>query len=414
MGRNMLIESTFYEWKIVSRVRRYAVINQTYSEIIKIIEVHEYDAETGEGQQRFAKEAHFRKLAKAMLDGTFTPTPIAASLDKYYQEKATIDKYTGTFSVEVEEGRKIPQTDGGHRFRAIKYLRDRYVEEADSDKEGASEIASDIVDAIDRLPITCLLYLDGNPQEDFVNLQAGRPVDKTQILSMRIQRNLMDEGYRWAFDCARLLNKDNNSPFFEKIRLDSRANLPLPLATIMSKSSSDLSSSLVGLAKVCKPSEWKPQQAVMLFVQVYSKLRTDYPEVLEYGKLLTPIGQGGPKGAATLMVGVVVLFAHRLILEGKSKALKADLEKIVSAVEVTMDEPVGGNLNSTRKRVALLGLGQEYFQDMKDVEFYQGMPRPLFDLLPASSYGVKPPEDEQPEDVTYDNSDIEPDPPHED
>lgn len=410
----MLLESTYSEWSLLTANRKFAVITKPYSEIVKLMSPNRYDATSGKGEQRHVHEGHKRKLLKALKEGTFTPTPVAASLDEDYQKKVELDEESLTFKLSIKKDKLISQTDGGHRFAAIASLREIYADQMDDENTEKAELAQMIVGQIDALPIVVVVYLDGSPQEDFINLQSGRTVDKTHILSMRIQRNMSDGNFKFAFELALLLNETEGSPFFEKIRMDSRINLPLPFSTLCSRSSSDLSTSLVGLSKVCAMRDWKPAMAAKLFVQLYKKLKSDCAEALEVGKVLTPMGQGGSKGAATMMVGLVILLAYRLIQEDKKAATKEDLQFVADAVNSELDVEVAGNFNSARKRDLLQSFGSVYFADF-DVPKHEGLPVKLFTAIAPSAYGLDAPEtaeevaDDADKDLQYDPEAIEPD-----
>src|ERR1700679_165605 len=84
------------------------------------------------------------------------------------------------------------------------------------------------VEEILALPFTCTLYLDGDVRRDFVNFQAGRTLDASHMFSLRVQEQInVDPDFRTAFELAKLLHEESESPFHNLIRFDSRGSSPL-------------------------------------------------------------------------------------------------------------------------------------------------------------------------------------------
>src|SRR5947207_1184495 len=51
--------------------------------------------------------------------------------------------------------------------------------------------AQEEVDRVLAVPVTAIVHLDGQPQQDFVKLQLGRAVDPSHLLSLKLQNQLL-------------------------------------------------------------------------------------------------------------------------------------------------------------------------------------------------------------------------------
>jgi len=99
--------------------------------------------------------------------------------------------------------------------------------------------------------VTVTVYFDGDPAQDFVRLQQGRPVDSAHLFSLKVQQQMLgDAAVQAGFQVARLLHKQEGSPLRNLLRFDSRVRLPLPVSTVCSTGASDLGTSLVGLGRI--------------------------------------------------------------------------------------------------------------------------------------------------------------------
>src|SRR5262249_18700252 len=169
---------TVKTWKLFEHTRQFAEVTLPYTEANELFMPVRYNGLTGMGEQRVILPAHLRKLKKAMEAGQYTPTPASAGLRNKHREAVRYEKHsdgTVTFRLEVDSNDPLPLTDGGHRMEAIRRIIKETEEKlalAKDDCEKAKLQAQR--DEARNLPVTVTIYLDGEPQRDFINLQAGR------------------------------------------------------------------------------------------------------------------------------------------------------------------------------------------------------------------------------------------------
>jgi hypothetical protein len=379
----------FYTWTLGGSARRYAVVTMPYGAASAFIEAVRYNATNGRGEQREIVSAHCKNLVKAMKAGEYTPTPVSANLRESHLKALEMNEERGTFTLTVSDDDPLAQTDGGHRFEALATLRkeatDALKNEKDLTPEKKEELES-FVQQVNDLPVTVTVYLDGDPKRDFVNLQLGRSVDSSHLLAMKIQQKLVDDpAAKVAFEVAKLLGKTETSPFNRYIRFDSRGVAPLPIATLCSLNSSDLGTSLVGLAKAAP--NLKPQQLAQVVCKVYDGLRNKAPELLEYGKVLATLDQNGTRGSATMLVGLATCVAYRLHAEGRDDVTDADIVGLVDSARYRLDEKVNGNFSSGRKRELLGKFAEEFFETLEE-QRHDGLPVGLLRQVSASAFGA--------------------------
>lgn len=391
----MILDGPFYSWTVGSKTRRYAVITLPFNLICEVMEVRPFNGATGSGEQRVEKTPHVRNLGAAILDGSFTPTAWSANLPSDLQSSLQIDNHKETYRLELNDGKMLSQTDGGHRRASLLRLRDGAVKRLTDEKQRPSPDAQVIaesellIDDINNLPITCLLYLDGSPQVDFVNLQRGVAVDKSTMFVLEtLGCQYDDPAYKMAIQLATSLHVDKGSPFCGNIKLDSGSKCWLPISTLAARGASDLSTSLIGLANVGIACGMQPSKLVSCVTRIYKVLGGKYPELLEAGKPLTPIKNRGTLGASTMWVGLGILLAY----SAQSEALDAHAEELAeSAFEVLRDEEIQGSFTSVDKRKYVGRLAQHYFtgrEDNFEEGFHDGIPLGLLLQTSATSYAV--------------------------
>src|SRR5579883_3385856 len=273
--------------------REFIEVTLPYGVARRVVKAEPFRATTGRGEQREVAPAHAKRLAGAMEDGTYTPTPIAVGLRPRHRKGLAVKD--GVATLTLADGDHLPSLDGNHRMTGLEELR------AAADKAGDRVF----VDRVDRQPVTVVVHLNGDTQQDFVRLQAGRAVDAAHMLSMRVRHGLLGGARQGpaeaAVEAARALNDTNGSPFQKQVRFDSCGLYPIPITTLCAAGSSDQATSLVGLAKVCKG---LPAAKMAAFVtEVVRALREDAPELVAGGMPLTP-PPDGTKGSATMLIGV--------------------------------------------------------------------------------------------------------------
>lgn len=388
------ITGNYHTWNLNGKSRSYADIHLPYRDAIQFVVPVAYRAITGKGEQRELFLSHVRKMREEIENSNYTPTQMSASMRKSHLKALNLDVANRTFSIEVDHDDPLAQVDGSHRYGSldliVRDLKER-IKKAD-DEESKTELQKRL-DEVMNLQIGIRVYFDGDPQRDFVNLQAGRPVDRSHMLSLRIQKGMLDSGYKTAFGVAKLLHKQEGSPFQNLIRFDSKEQNKdsllklVPISTFLAKASSDLATSLVGLAKV---GEGKDQQFLAhCILAAYQALEKQAPGVLESGKPLTPIRNGGTKGSATMLIGLGICVAHRLITTNKELPDDQDLARLVATAEKLLNTPVSGNFSGPVKRNLIGEFARDYLSDLA-TEFHDGIPLPLLKDLAPSAYDATP------------------------
>ncbi len=390
--RKIELKGGYEVWKLLGSERTYADITLPYADAVEFVSPVRYNAVSGKGEQRATIEAHVRKLKGEMQDGNFTPTQVSAGVRKSHIVKLVMNVERQTFTLGVDSGDPLPQTDGGHRYEALtrihKELTDSLEAEEDVEKKQAIQT---YIDELLVLPVGIRLFLDGNTQRDFINLQAGRPVDAAHLFSMKIQQKVMDDpAYKVAFDCAKLLQRQDGSPFVNVIRLDSRGTAPLPISSLCQKGGSDLGTSLIGLARVASAGEGKPLDASRLafaVIAAHKAIAERHPGLLESGKVLATIGNGGTKGSATMMVGLGIVLAFRQAVQGDDLPSEDDLTKLADAASKSLDVGVNGNFSGSVKRSLIGDFAKIFLADL-DVEKHDKLPALLLRTLSPSAFGA--------------------------
>lgn len=393
------LTGNYTKWTMFDHERTYGTVqNLPYSEAAELMMAVRYNGQTGKGSQRELVDGHVRKLKKEIEQGRFTPTPVSASCTKKQIDSLVLNP-DGTFSLQVDSENPLHQSDGGHRFeaigRVIKDLRKQLESADNSDQANLSRW----LNQAQSLPVTVTLYFDGEPAEDFVRLQLGRPVDASHLLSLSVQQKLLaDPAVKMGFDVARALQKKDESPFKSFIRFDSRGKLPLPINSLCSRGASDIATSLVGLSRVWIAHDKKNiDMLAELVCKSYQALReadrlmADSGEIgiLDYGKVLTPIANEGKRGQATMLIGLATCLAYRLASTGRAEPTDQDLSLLIECASNHLNKTVNGNLSGPTKRSLLGDFAKDFFLDLDEGK-HKGIPVFLLKTLSASTFGVPP------------------------
>jgi len=389
------INGKFHVWNLLGNSRSYADIHLPYAEAAQYVMPVRYNASSGKGEQRALFDAHVKKLKSEMLNGNFTPTQLSAGLHERHKSKLVLDQTNRTFTLEVDSDDPLAQTDGGHRYGAIELILKEYRErlkKTEGDEEKA-QIQADI-NSILALEIGIRVFFDGNLKTDFINLQSGRPVDPAHMLALKIQQRLLSEPeYKLGFEVCRQLNKTKGSPFEGIIRLDSRiaANSLLkqmPFNSLMALSSSDLSTSILGLARVAHTFGSNAEFITDCVLKATEAVTTMAPSLCEEGKVLTPPRSGGTKGSATMLIGLGVCLAYRVLSQGRTEVTQDDLTRLAASAQVTLDMLVAGNFSGGMKRTLMGAFARNYLADLTG-ETHDGLPKGLLRILSASAFGAQ-------------------------
>ncbi len=191
----------------------------------------------------------------------------------------------------------------------------------------------------------------------------------------------------FAWEIAKLLLSRPDSPFFNLIRMDSRPGSGLPVTTLCAKGSSDLSTSLVGLAKLCLAAKRPVEFGANCVIDAVKIVREGVPSAFEPGRVLTPPPQE-TRGSASMLIGLGICLAHWLISKDEIIAGDEVTSKLVKAVEMSLDKELNDDVKlSAQGKRGLLNEFCSYFFD-RQPDCRLGVPEALMTTLSASAYGV--------------------------
>lgn len=382
------------KWVLLDNERNYGTVqNLPFRDANELIMAVPFNGEKGTGSQRGLLDSHVKKLKKEMREGTFTPTAVSASCSKKHLKGLSVQG--GRFTLDVNSDDPLVQSDGGHRFEALKLLAKDLKKDLDASPDaGDAEAIRRWLAQVDDLPVTVTVYFDGDAQKDFVNLQAGKPVDATHVLSLRVKKGMdADPAVKLAFEVAKVLNGTPGSPFHGYIRFDSRGTLPLPVNTLCARGASDVATSLVGLARIGLLAGKDEQWLADTFMAAYKAVEARAPELLKYGRVLTPIKNEGKKGQSTMLVGVATMLAYRLASQHRDKPTDEDLSAVADAARETMQETVLGNFSGPMKRQLMGDYASNVLRDLEVAKHDSAgkeIPVELIKCLSASTFAVEP------------------------
>lgn len=385
-----IIQGPYQTWKIGPHVRRHATVTMPFEEAALLFEPALFNASTNKGEQRKPSEAHVRNLKKEILEGRFTPTCWACTLPTRAQKEFVYDEATSTFRLTVKDGRTLPNTNGGHRRLALLRILDDYAEQRKlAHTEERRAYYDGLIQDVERLPITVELQLDGDSRLDFLNLQKGKAVARSLMFSMEVKTKQFDDpNYVRSYDIANLLNSERASPFFLVVQCDDHWNggSPLPISTLCSGTSSDIATSLVGLARVGQLFGFENKNLCRIVCAAVSAIESRKPDILHAGFPLTPPKYGGKRGSCTMLVGIAVQLTYAMGLAGKTVPDPDLLTRFVDSAAYVMGEKIERDLGGPRKRFLMGEFAREFFRE-SDVEKHEGVPLGLCRTLSPGSLG---------------------------
>lgn len=370
-----ILSGKIYDFALNGHLRKYVVLTLPYKTAKTVFVPDKYSSTSEAGEQREIVASHAKKLKAEMLAGRFTPTAIAVGVRE--TDRMHLNVKDDVLSANFPDGVSLPLLDAGHRFHALELL---FKESADSVKK-----------QVEDLPVTALVYLDGDTRQDFLNLQLGRPVDKTHMLSLQVASNLVtgrgSEFFKPALAIAKLLNSAADSPFHKQIRFDSRGIAGIPFSTLSAKGASDIATSLIGSAKLLTKFKAEPEWFTQTLISATKALVNHAPATLDIGKPLCP-PPNGTKGSSTMLIGVANVFAYRLLATKKDKAELEDIDKLAEDAKRSFAGVIEGNFSGPLKRKLLGDFTYHFLDDMPGQE-HDGIPLQLIELFSTSTFGVE-------------------------
>lgn len=391
----MLLAGKVHLFNFGKHSRRYANLTLPFREILELTEVRPFSALTRKGEQRHQDPAHMRNLVNSIREGLHTPTAMAASVPPELQGEVRYESAPDgdlTFSLETGAAR-LSQTDGGHRRCGLELLL------ADLQKAVKKEmgrpapdqevlaLAEVLTEDAYALPFPLTVYLDTNPQSDFLNLQKGKPVDRSVEFTMKSFADEFDDpAYRRAVELGAALHRAERNPFFGQLRLDTAMRTHLPVATLCARGSSDLSTSLIGLARVGERLGLPNSALVGAVGKIYQQISSRYAELLEPGRPLTPFASSGTRAASTMWVGLAILLCWHARKAGRLADSARELCEVCH--EALCDARVAGSFSAADKRVYMGDLARRLFAGTEGVPFHYGVPLELVTLLSATAFNA--------------------------
>lgn len=411
-------------------VRRWTTLNLPFSEVVEWFFIKEYEdkAELAEekdipkeGFQRGQAPAHVSHIYKDMsTPGRYTPVGWAGGVFPWHEKNLKIDATTGRVSVKVTSKNKLPLIDGGHREAAlIKKHKEltAALEKAKTEEEKAK--IQKRLDLVNKTTVTIQLFLDHKYlQQDFLNLQKGKPADKNMVKSIEERHGLVDPDVlpvvNIGRDVAHCLAEDKDSFIYGQVKFDaSSTGKPIQYSSVTTAGPSELATSFVGGAKIAL--SFDPKHDAPWLEKTYNEA---YYAIQEYGEkdpedskgkrpalfrpdhILTPtLMNKGTRGGVALLIGLGNMLAWRKGFRGQETATEDDLKQLVKAAEAVMNKPHSGQ-SASDKRALMLEFAQEYFMDfqqdyadpnLESVGLDNGVPLPLLSILNYSTFGLQNP-----------------------
>lgn len=391
----MKLSGKVLEFALGGKTRKYILGAVRYGHLRNFTVSEPFDARTGVGEQRMVIPSHAKHLKKEMTSGSYVPTTF--SLGTRIKHREAVSVVDGVATLEVSDKNKLPLIDGGNRTEALENLR----------SEGGA-----LEKVIDNLHIPYILYLDGNTREDFVALQAGKPVSRDHMLSVRISAGLVDHKqapyFNIATAVAQILHTDKSSFCHNLIQFDSSGTkLPISLNSVCTKGASDLAFSLYGGAKIAVNYKKDAKWLAKCILLAYKSLRDD-PDgssLLEKGNILAPVPEGTNAGTS-LIIGLGNMLAARLMFRQTEEPDQTDLDLLVGYAAEHLNVKTRGNTSADSKRSLLNNFVKDFFYDLvakptdeedvdenidvptKAVGSHEGIPVPLIRLLSPSTFNV--------------------------
>jgi hypothetical protein len=372
-------------WDLVDKKNRQYILGaMRYGQLRNYIKADVYSSATGLGEQREPVERHIKVLKNAMSEGKFVPTPFSIGTRKIHRDSLVVSEQGKKVELFVNEENKLPLVDANHRFEALERIR--------SDGNPLTRRA------VDNLRIPYILYLDGDPRDDFVVLQAGMPANKAHMLSVRIETGMADDKdgpfFKMAKEAAQLLHETDGSFCKNLIKMDSRVSkLPISLSSLCAKGASELAFSLFGFAKLATKHKQDAGWIAQCIDLAYNAIKDDAEasKLLEDDKVLCP--NGGVKVGTTFIIALGLAIGARAWLNKREDPSEEDIDLMVSASLSNLNVIRKGNSSSERKRILYHEFLVDFFSDMEDdgesdIGFHDGVPVYLINLLQPSTFGV--------------------------
>ena len=350
-----------YKYYCVGALPLYKILDMSY--------VYQYDAQNNDGEQRGLNTTHLKNLKKAILSNSFTPSPITLFVE---DNQFTIKGSMATLHFDKDEPFRV--IDGGHRLAAFESI-------AHKDVKLSRRIKSM------QLPV--IFVLGGSPRDNFINLQMGKAVDRSQLLSMKVQSNGFTgetkRHYDWAHEACSLLHNSSNSPLFGVFKFDSSSD-GVGFNAVARNSSSDNITTFLGASKLAKHYGLSPKDYVKFLVEVY--MLCYKANLMTQGKILC-LPPTGKVVSMNVFIGVVNVL---LFMKQNNMEINSDTTKDILKTHLNDITNLSNKFSATGRREFFKVLCGDLFKD-SNLPSYEGIPESFLNIFSGSSVAIKMPKE---------------------
>lgn len=375
----LVIEGVVREFRVKDHIREYIMVTMTLGDAWKYTRPNLFTIQTGEGEQRGVVESHIKKLVRECRQGNFTPTPWTAALLDGHRERLEYEEGPPRrVRLEVSEDQPLSLPDASHRRMAFKRLLD------------TGEMSADC-------PVDVLVLLAGNTRQDFVNLQSGRPVESSHLLSIRILNGMLGQKEQPACEMAQeiagLLNDNKRSRFYRKIRFGSTGSYPIRFSTIMGRAPSDSSTSLVGLGRLALAFEQDRSTGSKLLAGLVNtladRLVEEAPDLAEEMHRHLTLPPDHSLCSLHLFLGVTVLAAYETLRLRQRALPDAVFQRLVAcARQIWPGEVYDSSLSAPLRRKMMGQFARHFYAGESALPGgnHEGLPVELLQIISTSAY----------------------------
>jgi hypothetical protein len=378
--------------------RSFMQVTMLWGDLRRITERRLFSGTTGRGEQRNLVPSQVTKLNKALKGETYTPTSWSLQLTKKQRERLSETDKHGFQALEInpdDPKDKIPLIDGGHRNEAYTRYREELLEQAMADLEDGAELdESEVAELVDSQPVPVIIYLDGDPQEDFLNLNSHLAINKAQMFAIQVKKGVLpnSDSLKHAINTLKEMNNDQPKSWLTSLVVfdssTSRTNkrIPraaMPVTSLVSKGSSDGATSVQGGSKICIHFDRDVEFLAMCYRFVYDLINEHAPELLKPGMMLCPPPLG-TKAGATYIIGLGNMLAYYLCAMEKEHLDEDEVKWFLKCVKDNFEGDADGNTGADTKRSTMGTFAQVFFEPYNTLNrepAHQDVPMGLVKIL---------------------------------
>jgi hypothetical protein len=373
------------------KVREWVNVDMTVGSAREVLGVRRFDPMRGAGVQREASKGHVDKLAKAVENDEYTPTPLQAFIRQEHLDSGAVVRHKdGTVEIRVSSLQPLDTTDGQHRTEALSKVRGNFHTRPEDQK------------LIDELPLPVQIFL--NPEDaarSFCDTQAGIRVSRNLVNSlMKLSAVDASDESRLTRQVAVILNGKADGFLQGHINFgvgDGKVNS----SSIETATPSDLGNSLylgslIALSEQTRTFKGKDHKFISKWLaDAYEKMYRgvgEYgqktveadeepnadamPDLFMPGKLLLPTSKGGTSGGSQLLIGMGNVLIARTIICGRKEIDPTDVQLLVGIADEMFSIDGKGNYTASHKREFIRQFTVRAFAGL-DVEMKNEVPLKL-------------------------------------